>query len=95
MNQKLASLMLKNNGFSFQLAENGQEAIAMLRESAFDLVLMDLQMPVLDGIETTRLLKAAAATRDIPVIAHTARPDKLSHTTRTTVRAYPPEAHSS
>jgi len=71
----MVAAILEEAGFDVITATNGLEGLLAAHRSRPTVILMDLQMPVLDGIETTRLLKAAAATRDIPVIAHTARPD--------------------
>ena len=85
----MVAAILEGQGFEVVTATNGLEGLLAAHRSRPTVILIDLQMPVLDGIEQTRLLKAAAATRDIPVIAHTARP------ARTAVRARPPEVHSS
>ncbi|CAI5519327.1 unnamed protein product [Closterium sp. Naga37s-1] len=54
VNQKVATMMLARMGYDCTVANNGQEAILRLQAHPFDLVLMDVQMPVLDGIEATR-----------------------------------------
>jgi two-component system sensor histidine kinase/response regulator len=75
VNQKLASRMLQKLGADVHLAVNGLEALEALRAADFDLVLMDCQMPLLDGYETTRRLRQPSeGTRNpkIPVIALTA-----------------------
>jgi CheY-like chemotaxis protein len=56
-------------------AANGLEALVVVHHARPCLVLMDISMPVLDGIAAARLLKADAATRDVPVIAYTASPE--------------------
>ena len=74
-NQKVATGILSRSGYATVVAENGRAALGLLSEEDFDLVLMDCQMPVLDGYETTRLLRSGSAgVRDprIPVIAMTA-----------------------
>jgi two-component system, sensor histidine kinase and response regulator len=57
VNQKLITRLLEKRGHEVLLVENGQEALDALESSSFDLVLMDVQMPVLDGLETVRLLR--------------------------------------
>ncbi len=72
-NQKVALKMLANKGMSVTCVENGQEAIDKLGECDFDLILMDLQMPVMDGYEATRLIRAMEGPKaNIPIIALTA-----------------------
>ena len=60
---------LGRRGYEVVVATDGEQGIAMARSEAPALILMDLSLPVLDGWEATRQLKAAAETRDIPVIA--------------------------
>ncbi|WP_373190938.1 response regulator [Halomonas sp.] len=73
-NRELAQAMLERLGQTVELAENGQEALGLLESDAFDLVLMDVQMPVLDGLETTRRWRRreSATGRHLPIIAMTA-----------------------
>jgi PAS domain S-box-containing protein len=75
INQKLASIMLGHLGVEVTVAEHGQEALDRLAAQTFDLVLMDCQMPVLDGYEATAAVRAREA-RDgrphLPIIAMTA-----------------------
>jgi CheY-like chemotaxis protein len=59
------------SGYRVEQAANGREAVDKATELAPDLVVMDLSLPVMDGWEATRLLKADARTKDIPVIALT------------------------
>jgi PAS domain S-box-containing protein len=69
-NRELVSLVLTDHGLWVEEAENGQVALDMLERTAFDLVLMDMQMPVLDGFEATRRLRARGD--KTPVMALTA-----------------------
>ena len=72
LNRDMLSRRLARQGYQVVLAVDGGEAIARARDSAPDLILMDLSLPVIDGWEATRRLKADEATRRIPVIALTA-----------------------
>jgi CheY-like chemotaxis protein len=75
INQKVISQILKSWNCGYAVAGNGREGLKMLASDHFDLVLMDLQMPVLDGFEATRLIRkgmAGNAVKDIPIIALTA-----------------------
>jgi PAS domain S-box-containing protein len=70
MNQELAQVILNKRGFAVTLAGNGQEAVDAVRASRFDLVLMDMQMPVMDGCQATG--KIREFDRRLPIIAMTA-----------------------
>ncbi|MDZ5650534.1 response regulator [Nitrospirillum sp. BR 11828] len=74
VNQHVALLLLRRAGYAVRLAEDGQQALDILAADTFDLVLMDMQMPVLNGLEATRRLRAmeAGTGRHVPVIALTA-----------------------
>ena len=72
MNRDMLSRRLERRGYQVVVAVDGQEGVAMARAQAPDLVLMDMSLPVVDGWEATRQLKAGAETRSIPVIALTA-----------------------
>jgi two-component system cell cycle response regulator DivK len=71
-NRVIYGTMLRAHGFLVQEATGGEQAIAMARSSPPDLVLMDIGLPTMDGVEATRLLKLDPATAGIPVLALTA-----------------------
>lgn len=72
LNQKIVSQMLINYGFEVTLANNGLDCLRLLQERHFDVLLMDMQMPVMDGYEATRMIRQYEELRDIPIIAMTA-----------------------
>jgi PAS domain S-box-containing protein len=73
VNQKLMLAVMERLGHSIVIAENGIEAIRKLREGSFDIVLMDIQMPLMDGIQTTKVIRACDEPwKDIPIVALTA-----------------------
>lgn len=71
-NRDMLARRLRRNGFDVVLAENGVEGLEKARTETPDLILMDLNMPDLDGWEATRQLKEDEDTRDLPIIAITA-----------------------
>jgi CheY-like chemotaxis protein len=71
-NLKLARVVLANEGFDVHSASNAEDALQLLRTVTPRLILMDIQLPGMDGLELTRRLKADPATRAIRVIALTA-----------------------
>ena len=71
-NRDALSRHLRRKGFEVLVAVDGQQGVEAARAGVPDLILMDMSLPVLDGWEATRQLKAAAETRHIPVIALTA-----------------------
>ena len=72
MNRDMLSRRLQRKGYEVIIAIDGQVGIEMARSEAPDLVLMDMSLPVIDGWEATRTLKAAKETAGIPIIALTA-----------------------
>ncbi|HEV8112643.1 MAG TPA: ATP-binding protein [Planctomycetota bacterium] len=74
VNQRLALKMLTKRGYLVDVAANGAEALPMVTANAYDLVLMDCQMPEMDGFETTRKIRAAevGTAKHLPIVAMTA-----------------------
>ena len=72
LNQIVAVELLRDAGFVVDVADNGQMALDQLRQTSYDVVLMDMQMPVMDGETATRQLRQDPRLQDLPVIAMTA-----------------------
>jgi two-component system, cell cycle response regulator DivK len=72
MNRDMLSRRLIKRGYEVVIATDGQQGVDVAREVAPAIILMDMSLPIMDGWEATGILKAAAETRDIPVIALTA-----------------------
>jgi PAS domain S-box-containing protein len=72
LNQQVATDLLQDAGFVVDWAENGQIALNKLTASDYDIVLMDMQMPVMDGITATRQIRKAPRFSDLPIVAMTA-----------------------
>lgn len=75
LNQKLISRLVQNKGHKYTMAENGKEAIEELRKDNFDIILMDIQMPEMDGLEATKFIRADKSgdfNSKIPIVAVTA-----------------------
>jgi two-component system, cell cycle response regulator DivK len=72
MNRDMLSRRLERRGYRVAIALDGEQGVAMAESEAPDLVLMDMSLPMLDGWEAARRLKAAPETRSIPIIALTA-----------------------
>ena len=72
LNQQVACEMLADVGFVVEVAGNGRIALNMAQQHAYDLILMDMQMPEMDGIEATQSLRALPALASLPIVAMTA-----------------------
>jgi two-component system, cell cycle response regulator DivK len=70
-NRQIIRDMLAGTGYEIAEAENGEQALAAVAKQRPDLILMDIQLPVMDGYEATRRIKADPALRSIPIIAVT------------------------
>jgi len=70
-NRAILRDLLTNAGYDFIEATNGEEGVALAESERPDLILMDIQLPVMDGYEATRRIKGNAALRSIPIIAVT------------------------
>lgn len=73
MNRDMLSRRLVRRGYGVSLAIDGQTGLTMARDKIPDLILMDVTLPDIDGLEITRLLKADERTRGVPIIVLTAR----------------------
>ncbi len=72
LNQEVAMGLLEDGGFDVHIAKDGQEAVEMVAKNTYDIVLMDMQMPVMDGITATIEIRKDTKNKDLPIVAMTA-----------------------
>jgi two-component system, cell cycle response regulator DivK len=72
MNRDMLSRRLQKRGYEVSMAMDGRQGVEMARAGAFDLILMDMSLPEIDGWEATRQLRAVPETRTVPIIGLTA-----------------------
>ena len=72
MNRDMLSRRLQRKGYDVEIAIDGKDGIEKATSGGFDLVLMDMSLPEIDGWEVTRLLREEPATKELPIIALTA-----------------------
>jgi CheY-like chemotaxis protein len=74
-NRETTAAILEDAGYEVLTATNGLEGVILAHYTRPSVILMDLTMPVLNGLEAARLIRASTSTQDLKVIAYTARPD--------------------
>ena len=79
VNLMIAEHILGREGFEVEKVNNGEEAIEILKANSFDMILMDIEMPIMDGLEATSVIRGMDTGKDIPIIALTAHsmPEKI------------------
>ena len=79
INQEVANDILTSVGMMVTIANNGKDAVDMVKSSSYDIVLMDIQMPVMDGYDATRAIRKDPAYSELPIIAMTANAALSNH----------------
>lgn len=77
VNRELLAEILRQKGHRITVAENGLEGVNLAAETAFDAILMDISMPVMDGLEATSTIRKGGQSQNVPIIAVTANADSL------------------
>ncbi len=86
----IAEHVLSNHGFIVATADNGEDAIEMVKNEQFQLILMDIEMPIMSGLEATPQIRSLENGQSIPIIALTAHstPEKIKEFTAAGIDAY-------
>jgi CheY-like chemotaxis protein len=79
INQKVATVLLERMGYSVNVAENGLEGVAAASKQRYALILMDMQMPEMDGLEATRHIRLGGVNQHCPIVALTANAMQSDH----------------
>jgi two-component system cell cycle response regulator DivK len=72
LNMELIIEIVDSQGFEVDSAEDGEKALKMVEKNVYDLILMDIELPGMDGVEVARMIKTKPAYKDVPVLALTA-----------------------
>jgi two-component system sensor histidine kinase/response regulator len=72
VNREVALMILGDIGWQVDIAENGQKAVERVTATAYDLILMDMQMPVLGGVDATKIIRQLPQRQRVPILAMTA-----------------------
>jgi len=73
--REICADVLSSEGYQVSTAENGQQAVALVTQESVDLVLMDIMMPVMDGLSACKAIKSDERTREVPVVIMSAAPN--------------------